>query len=544
MDPTKQGNDFLESDLFKSSGENFGHTLNKERNDNFPKNDHLLSDDFEHVEHDFVSGTKNLLDHDDFLSSQKQQPPAYSADMNKFDTKFKENVKETDDLLKGITTHLDDKFDTFDKFSSGGGGGLFHGSGIDKKYSDVSDLLDFERNDGFAPPPPIPSTKPITATAPPKVDMNKHLSNYDIDEDYLNPYSSKNLKETKEKFISSEDLIEPMKSMYEHDLRKQVEPSSGNILKTEAMVHEEKRDFKPEPVKYFSEPIIPAKPPTPEPYKAPTPEPFISAKAPTPEPVARKQTPEPVTKKSPTPEPIVSKPTAKPVEISTSKIATTPKSDMISAEEMFCRIGLDAWFKPERLHPKVESLIYWRDPKKSGPVFGIGLALLIAMSCFSLISVFAYVSLLALAGTISFRIYKNILQAVQKTSEGHPFKEHLECDLSLSQDKVQNVVNMSVAHLNAFIAELRRLFLVEDLIDSIKFGLMLWCLTYLGAWFNGMTLVIIAFVALFTLPKVYENNKQSIDTYLDLVRSKILEITDKVKAAIPIGKKTESEKDK
>lgn len=70
----------------------------------------------------------------------------------------------------------------------------------------------------------------------------------------------------------------------------------------------------------------------------------------------------------------------------------------------------------------VESLIYWRDVKKSGVVFGIGLAVLLAMSLFSLISVFAYLSLLTLAGTISFRIYKTIMSAVQKTSEGHPFK--------------------------------------------------------------------------------------------------------------------------
>jgi Reticulon len=70
----------------------------------------------------------------------------------------------------------------------------------------------------------------------------------------------------------------------------------------------------------------------------------------------------------------------------------------------------------------VESLIYWRDVKKSGVVFGIGLAVLLAMSLFSLISVFSYVSLLTLLGTISFRIYKTIMSAVQKTSEGHPFK--------------------------------------------------------------------------------------------------------------------------
>jgi len=199
---------------------------------------------------------------------------------------------------------------------------------------------------------------------------------------------------------------------------------------------------------------------------------------------------------------------------------------------------------PER--GPVESLIYWRDVKKSGVVFGIGLAILLAMSLFSLISVFAYLSLLTLTGTIGFRIYKTIMSAVQKTSEGHPFKEILDIDLTLSPEKVQNIAGVAVSHINAYIAELRRLFLVEDLVDSLKFALLLWLLTYIGAIFNGMTVVILAYVAMFTLPKVYETNKQNIDQYLDLVRSKIVEITDKVKAAIPIGgaKKEESDKDK
>lgn len=37
----------------------------------------------------------------------------------------------------------------------------------------------------------------------------------------------------------------------------------------------------------------------------------------------------------------------------------------------------------------------------------------------------------------------------------------------------------------------------------------------------------IAFVALFTFPKIYENNKTDIDAHLGLVRSKIEEITEK-----------------
>ncbi|XP_050077860.1 reticulon-1 isoform X1 [Anopheles maculipalpis] len=218
--------------------------------------------------------------------------------------------------------------------------------------------------------------------------------------------------------------------------------------------------------------------------------------------------------------------------------------ECIKIEQMFKDYGLDAWFNPTRLHPKVESLIYWRDIKKSAVVFGGGLAILLAMSLFSLISVFSYLSLLLLFGTISFRIYKNVLQAVQKTSEGHPFKEYLDMDLTLSQEKVQQLATFAVAHMNALLTGLRRLFLVEDLVDSIKFGVLLYWLTYVGAIFNGITCVMIGFVALFTLPKVYENNKQSIDTHIEIVRSKIQEITEKVKAAIPLGKKTETEKNK
>lgn len=70
----------------------------------------------------------------------------------------------------------------------------------------------------------------------------------------------------------------------------------------------------------------------------------------------------------------------------------------------------------------VAALIYWRDPKKSGIVFGAILGVLLSLAYFSLISVLAYISLLTLTFTVAFRIYKTVLQAIQKTSDGHPFK--------------------------------------------------------------------------------------------------------------------------
>ncbi|KAF3427263.1 hypothetical protein E2986_10381 [Frieseomelitta varia] len=67
-------------------------------------------------------------------------------------------------------------------------------------------------------------------------------------------------------------------------------------------------------------------------------------------------------------------------------------------------------------------------------------------------------------------------------------------DLTLPAEKVHEVADVAVAHLNAAVSELRRLFLVEDFVDSLKFAVLLWCLTYVGSWFNGMTLIIIEIV--------------------------------------------------
>lgn len=70
----------------------------------------------------------------------------------------------------------------------------------------------------------------------------------------------------------------------------------------------------------------------------------------------------------------------------------------------------------------VKDLIYWRDPKKSGLVFGLSMLVLLSLAAFSVISVVSYLLLALLCVTITFRIYKSVVQAVQKSSDGHPFK--------------------------------------------------------------------------------------------------------------------------
>uniref|UniRef100_A0A1I8NVZ8 Reticulon-like protein n=1 Tax=Stomoxys calcitrans TaxID=35570 RepID=A0A1I8NVZ8_STOCA len=508
--------------------------------------------------------SKNTNDLEDFLgqgvNSAKQGVASTTIDFMNAERGFKAGAGDAaKDFEKKASQAVDDIFGHF--------------SSSDNNFKPTAPIEGvatsaFNQFDDFDDDEPAPAMTTFGKTA--TTTASAVASNKDSDNDSpsisCNPSPAKKLPATdalkeqdNEKFISSEDLLGDFKD--ERTATPDSQASAANNFTTPlAKLQDPKTtdldadDFDddfvqaeiPKPAEEHK--FAAAAPPHIEPAAAVAkPAPFI------PEPVKEQQPAAAVkeTKKetpaapAPTPAPA---PVMKPSAPKPATTITTQQPNIVSVEDIFYKYGLDAWFKPERLHPRVESLIYWRDVKKSGIVFGAGLVTLLAISCFSVISVFAYLSLLLLAGTIAFRIYKSVMQAIQKTSDGHPFKEYLDIDLTLSQEKIQNIAGVAVAHINGFTAELRRLFLVEDLVDSIKFGVILWVMTYIGAWFNGMTLVILAFVSLFTLPKVYENNKQSIDTYLDLARSKVAEVTEKIKAAIPIGNKKpiadETDKDK
>ncbi|XP_064603372.1 reticulon-1-A-like isoform X3 [Liolophura sinensis] len=226
-----------------------------------------------------------------------------------------------------------------------------------------------------------------------------------------------------------------------------------------------------------------------------------------------------------------------------------PTSTAFSGEEAEeDRYG--SWMK--NVDPRVLDLVYWQDVKKTGVVFGSMMFLLLSLAFFSVLSVVAYLSLATLTITLSFRVYKNVLQAVQKTGDQHPFKgaewrtdhlQYLDMDINLPEEKVQLAVENIVKHVNNTSREVRRLFLVEDLVDSIKFGLFLWVLTYIGAWFNGMTIIILGVVTIFTLPKFYETYKTQIDNYLHLARTNINKVLTQIKSKIPFPKKKDVKKE-
>ena len=87
--------------------------------------------------------------------------------------------------------------------------------------------------------------------------------------------------------------------------------------------------------------------------------------------------------------------------------------------------------------------------------------------------------------------------------------EYLEVEITPPNERVHQMVDVVLKHVNAVLRKLRSVFLVEDIIDSLKFVVLFWVLTYIGAWFNGLTLVILSYLSAFSLPIVYEDAQDS-----------------------------------
>jgi len=191
------------------------------------------------------------------------------------------------------------------------------------------------------------------------------------------------------------------------------------------------------------------------------------------------------------------------------------------------------WMKENGVDQRVIDLIYWRCIKKTAVVFATVLFVLLSLKCYTAISVITFFSMAVLTVALLYRVGMSVMGAIQKSGTENAFKHLLEKDTDIPKDKVAECAELCTERINAAVRELKRLFLVEDIVDSIKFGVALWVLSYIGAWFNLLTLVIIDVVLIFTLPKIYEEHQTKIDEYAGIAYSKVCELAAQAKSKLP-----------
>jgi len=126
-------------------------------------------------------------------------------------------------------------------------------------------------------------------------------------------------------------------------------------------------------------------------------------------------------------------------------------------------------------------------------------------------TVCAYAALLILALVGGCKLYVYLMVSLLKKLPDEPSSDPLNLvytlDLTIPAENVVKISNYATDIVNSGLSELKKLFFCENMIDTVKFGTSLYCLTYIGSWFHFLTIIILTWTALFTLPRVYLNNQ-------------------------------------
>ncbi|KAM4697019.1 reticulon-2 isoform 3-T3 [Rhinophrynus dorsalis] len=185
---------------------------------------------------------------------------------------------------------------------------------------------------------------------------------------------------------------------------------------------------------------------------------------------------------------------------------------------------------PLDIRINVKDLLYWRDTLLSaGCLTGVTLSLL-CLSQFSVISVLSYGCLIVLSATLALRLYTQLMHALKRGSGANPFQQYLDADLTLSTQQVEAITARALSVFCSTAGTLRSLFLVQDVRESLKFLVLLYLLTYVGAVFNGLTLLLLCVIGAFTFPILYKQHQTQVDCYVSLVSKKLNGIRASVRA--------------
>merc|ERR1712025_910014 len=156
-----------------------------------------------------------------------------------------------------------------------------------------------------------------------------------------------------------------------------------------------------------------------------------------------------------------------------------------------------------------------------------GLVILSSLLSYSFISVISNVMLLLTLGGLSSKLYVHLMGLLKK-----PCKDPLvvlgSIDLSVKEDVVQELTETLRQNYNQGTVELKRLLLLENLFDSLKFVALLYLLTILGGMMSFLSFLTLCWVLAFILPTVYMQNRQQIDTYVEKAKQAWEEANSKV----------------
>ncbi|XP_075999143.1 reticulon-2a [Genypterus blacodes] len=177
-------------------------------------------------------------------------------------------------------------------------------------------------------------------------------------------------------------------------------------------------------------------------------------------------------------------------------------------------------------HIAVMDLIYWKETERTGIVLTGLVVGLLSLFQLSIITVVSTVSLALVCFTISVRIYYQLLHVLNWGDGVHPFKKYLDLDIGFSGKQAEHYMQRAIVMFLAAVDALKRLIFVGNLLDSLKFLALMYLVTYLGHLCNGLTLLVMGVIAVFSVPLFYKQRQEQVDAVIAKITGQYDNVAD------------------
>jgi len=207
--------------------------------------------------------------------------------------------------------------------------------------------------------------------------------------------------------------------------------------------------------------------------------------------------------------------------------STTPaKPAVVDSDEPREVMALERYvsvLKANPLYSDSSKVLHWRDPVKTGLIFGIFnfFFFLYTWADYSLLTIVSYLLLTLL--TISFG-YSNyvVLKAswLQGLRVDNPFQVRFKnVNFRVSRETIEKHADTVLDLTNTTIDLFREVFYCTDNFLSLRFALYFYLGATVGNWFGGATLVYLAVLGFFIWPRLYEEKKKEIDHFYGIAKT-------------------------
>jgi len=188
------------------------------------------------------------------------------------------------------------------------------------------------------------------------------------------------------------------------------------------------------------------------------------------------------------------------------------------------------------LYSEVSHILHWRDPIRTGLLFGIFnfTFFLVTYGEYSVVTLVAYLVLALLVAAFGYA-NGSILYAkyIQGLSIDNPLSVRWSNSEPIPRYIVEKHLDSLVNVVNAVLEVSRDVFYANFPILSVKVASIFLILSLLGKWFSGLTLIYIDVLILFAWPRLYEEKQKEIDQYWKLVNTQIETYTNLALSKLP-----------